>query len=332
MKRNRKFDNILDECLERLLVQDETVEQCLESYPEYAEVLKPLLSTALSARSLSDIQPRSEFKDRARYEFRLALQKLERKRSRPAFVWNWQPRWATVVAVVLAVLLTGSGTVAAASGSMPDEPLYPVKLATEQIQLTLTPSALGKAELYAELADKRVDEIVRMAGEGKAEKVDKVALRLDDYLAKIADLASTQRLAGNMAMAPASGEAPAVAPPVVMAPAPAPAPQPTAELPPVVMAPAPQASSEVPSVTEEVPALSRDATAFSEQDKSKKEDQPGDEHRTKLKQIISQDADNNMARLRAELEKAPESARSALQRAIAASEHGYKKALESLDD
>ena len=33
---SREFDNILDECLERLLVKGETIEQCLQSYPEHA--------------------------------------------------------------------------------------------------------------------------------------------------------------------------------------------------------------------------------------------------------------------------------------------------------
>ena len=200
MKKNRKFNNILDECLERLLVKDETIEQCLRSYPEQADELEPLLQTALATKRVSAIQPRPEFRAEARYQFRSALQAVEPKRRLPFF--GWQPQWATVVAVVLVLLLAGGGTVVAAGNSMPDEPLYPVKLATEQVRLTLTPSALGKAELYANLADKRVTEIVSMANKGKPEQVERVTQRLNSYLAKVVVLARAQKEEAGVLLAP----------------------------------------------------------------------------------------------------------------------------------
>ena len=46
MGSNKQFNNILDECLESLLTGQETVEQCLQRYPEYAAELEPLLRTA----------------------------------------------------------------------------------------------------------------------------------------------------------------------------------------------------------------------------------------------------------------------------------------------
>ncbi len=189
MKKSREFDNILDECLERLLAKDKTIEQCLASYPEQAAELKPLLETALATKRASAIQPRPEFRTRARYQFQSALQATESKR--PFF--GWQPRRATALAIVLVLLLAGGGTVAAASTSMPDEPLYPVKIATEQARLLLTPSTLGKAELYTSLADKRVAEIVYIANKGDAKRVELATQRLNNYLARITSLASTQR-------------------------------------------------------------------------------------------------------------------------------------------
>jgi len=200
MKKSRKFDNILNECLERLLVKGETIEQCLRSYPEQAGELEPLLQTALATKQASAIQPRPEFRAKARYQFRLALQEIEQKRRLPFF--GWQPRWATVVAIVLVLLLAGGSTVAAAGNSMPDEPLYQVKLATEQVQLALTPSALGKAELYAKLADKRVAEIVYAANKGKPEQVERVTQRLNSYLARVAVLATARKEEAGVLLAP----------------------------------------------------------------------------------------------------------------------------------
>jgi hypothetical protein len=157
MGKTKEFDNILDECLERLLTGGETIEQCLVQYPEQVVELRPLLETALAAKKVSSIQPRPEFKERARYQFRAALQEIPARRGFFTFVW---PAWATVVAIVLALLLSGGGTVALAANSMPDEPLYSVKIATEQVRLVFTFSDIGKADLekVAVLAETWVDE------------------------------------------------------------------------------------------------------------------------------------------------------------------------------
>ncbi len=189
MKETKEFNNILDECLERLLVRGETVEQCLVSYPEQADELEPLLQTALATKKALAIQPHPEFRARARYQFGSALRGVKPKRK--FFSLGWQPRWAMAVSVVLIMLLAGGGAVAAAGGSMPDSLLYPVKLATEQVWLTLTPSNMGRAELHAKLADRRVTEIIYMADKGDVQKVEVIAQRLDNHLVMVAGLGST---------------------------------------------------------------------------------------------------------------------------------------------
>ena len=185
---SKEFNNILDECLERLLVKGETIEQCLQSYPEQAANLKSLLQTALATRKTIAIQPRAEFKARARYQFHSALQEVASQRRFSFF--DWLPQWATVVTIILGVLMMGGGTIAAASYSMPDSLLYPVKLATEQVQLTLTPSDIGKARLYAKFADRRVAEIIYIANKGDAQQVEVVTRRLDQRLVMLASLNS----------------------------------------------------------------------------------------------------------------------------------------------
>ncbi len=49
-KKTEEFNNILDDCLERLLFKGETIEQCLQSYPEYAADIEPLLRTAMATK------------------------------------------------------------------------------------------------------------------------------------------------------------------------------------------------------------------------------------------------------------------------------------------
>jgi len=203
MMRNKRFDDILNECLDRLLMKGQTVEQCLDSYPEEADKLKPLLQVAMATRRASALQPSPDFRTRARYQFHSALRDMEAKRSRPFF--GWLPQWATVATTVFVCLLVaGGGTVFAAGNSMPDEPLYPMKLATERVRLTLTPSGIGKAELYAELADRRIAEIERMVGKNKPEQVERTAQRLNTCLMMVASLLSVQEAGGEeVALAPA---------------------------------------------------------------------------------------------------------------------------------
>ena len=47
MGNNKQFNNIFNECLEHLLTGQETIEQCLQRYPEYATELEPLLRTVV---------------------------------------------------------------------------------------------------------------------------------------------------------------------------------------------------------------------------------------------------------------------------------------------
>ncbi len=316
--KNKEFDNILDECLERLLINGETVEQCLQSFPEHTDELKPLLETALDVKETSAIQPSSEFRDRARYQFHAALQEMAPKKNRLVFswrpLWTTQPLWATMVAVILVILLAGSGTVMAAGGSMPDEPLYPVKLATEQARLVFTPSALGKAEFYARLADKRVLEIIRMAGEGKPEQIELTARRLDIHLARIAELASiqgvTQEIASSAPEALLAEEAP------------------TAK---EALAPEPAPALESAPLDETAPALESAPLLPERSGRDRGTRTRGNHHRDRLRATVGRHARNHPASLRALLKRVPASARPALLRAIAVSETGYEKALRSLD-
>ncbi len=290
MNKGRESDNILDECLERLLDKGEAIEECLASYPQQADELKPLLQIALATKKAAAIQPNPKFRDRARYQFRAALQEVESKRHRPFF--GWQRRWVTVMTVVLVLLLAGSGTVAAATNSMPDGPLYQVKLLTERVQLALTPSALGKAELAARSADRRVAEIIYMANKGDPEQVELVTQRLDDSLIMITSLVSVPKEESSESMAPVMAPAPTVEP-----------------------------AEEGGELTAPRAGVEDDANAY----------QQIDGERAKLREMLERAAINNPDALRAMLETAPESAKPALRQAIMVAVASYKKAIEAVE-
>jgi len=146
------------------------------------------------------VQPDSEFRARARYQLHSLFEKVQPKRRAPLLVW--QPRWALVVVVLLAVVVVGGGTVVAADNTMPGNPLYPVKLTTERVRLTLTPSDVGKAELYTALADRRVAEIAYMANKGRTRMVELAAQRLREHLAEMNRLSLGEKAATKAADKP----------------------------------------------------------------------------------------------------------------------------------
>ncbi|MCL0056576.1 hypothetical protein M1N81_03340 [Dehalococcoidia bacterium] len=198
MRKDSEFSNVLEECLERLLRNDETVEQCLERHPEQSTELEPLLRTALDVRKASAVQPSAEFKARARYQFHLALAEL--KPARRLWGWVFRPRWQKAAAIILVMLLAGSGMGVATYHSMPGELLHPVRLTLEEMWLAQTPPGIARAEIHRELAARRVEEIVYLAErEDRSAKIEQVAQRLYYHLATIESLAAAERV---LAMTP----------------------------------------------------------------------------------------------------------------------------------
>jgi len=309
---NKEFDNILNDCLERLLLKGESLQQCLARYPEQAAELKPLLETALAAREATTIQPRPDFRARARYEFNSALKETAAGKSRPS--WGWFPRWATVAAIILAVVLVGGGTVVAADSSMPDSPLYSVKLATEQVRLTLTPSQIAKAKLCAQLADRRVAEIAYMADKGDVEQVEILTRRLDDKLELMVAFIEGRGGINLPGMPGAPPEEAATPPATYFAPTQPPA--------------ATFAPPDTPATDEAAPpvVISPAGEDWGSRDKS-----AGNGNRAQLKNTLVSDAAHNQAVLLQALDEVPELTRDALRRALAISEAGYEEALDALE-
>jgi len=189
MANDKKLNEILDSCLERMLVEGETVNDCLKSYPERADELKPLLETALTTRKASlAIEPDPRFRAQVKQRFLQAAREAAEKKSRLTFSF-FKPRWATaVVSISLAFLLAFSGMVVAAGNSIPGDALYSVKLAMEQVMLAFAFSDEAKAEAYIKLADRRVEEIIYLASKGDSNQIKETTRRLDDNLAMVTAL------------------------------------------------------------------------------------------------------------------------------------------------
>ncbi len=173
----RKLQKIFNECVERIL-QGESIEACLRSYPKNAAELEPMLkATVTLQRREASFDPRPEFKALARARIEGAQLYAQQQSQKRGFS-TWQRAWVPALASVCILLFAMVGTVAASSGALPDKTLYPVKQATENIRLALTFTDTGKAKLHADLAENRSEEIVAMAAQGNTEQVIVLTERL----------------------------------------------------------------------------------------------------------------------------------------------------------
>ncbi len=327
MTRMNEFDNILDECLQRL-VEGGSIEACLSRYPGYASELEPLLRTAQATLKAADIKPRPEFRDRARYQFQSALREMPVK-GKQGFFSFLKPGLATVIGVAI-VLLAGGATVAAAGNSLPGEPLYQVKLTTESVRLALTPSDLGKAALNASFADERVDEIIRMAEKGEADYIEETTERMNKNLLAVANLNVSSGAAegdvffGVMNAPEAATRAPVATPAPTATPATAPFPSPTPS--PQITTPAVTPPPAATVITPPGQGLlgSKDGLGVEEGAGDAAENLTDEQQ---LRETLLQQAEKNLRDLQEQLEKAPEELKPSLRHAIEVAARAYQEAL-----
>ena len=102
------LDRILDECIDRIN-RGERLEDCLASYPEYAEELEPLLQAMLRTQTAYTFAPSSTAKMAARQRFDAALEKLERRRAERQRLFpkvlRWSAAWVAAAAVLAMALI-----------------------------------------------------------------------------------------------------------------------------------------------------------------------------------------------------------------------------------
>jgi len=182
-----KKEDILANCIDEIRAGKRTLEDCLARYPHLGDELRPLLKIALGIQA-EEVTPSPEFIQRARKRLLEAMQpSVAPVERRGMDIFGWLKPLAlarrTIVAVIIVALLAGGGTTAyAAQGSLPDDTLYPVKMATEKARLVLTPSDAGKAGLHIAFAERRVQEMVEMGRRGEAGEMTRLTVALDYHL------------------------------------------------------------------------------------------------------------------------------------------------------
>lgn len=145
-------DELLDDSLQRLS-SGETLASLLAAQPE-TEELRPLLALALQLRAIAPERPDPAFRAAARH--RLGQMLAARHRHRAPVLRRWLPRLA---AAMVALTIIAGSTLSTADASLPGSPLYPVKLAVEQVQLLATPDSTASSQLQLAFAERRLAEL-----------------------------------------------------------------------------------------------------------------------------------------------------------------------------
>ena len=303
----KKLEQIFNECIERML-QGESIESCLKSYPKEADKLEPLLRTAFAVnRKAYSFEPNPQFKAVARARLEGALHYAQQKPVKTKS-FTLHRALAPALATILILLFGSVGTAAASSDSMPDETLYPVKLATEQVKLTLTFSGVEKAKLNVQMAENRAQEIVVMAAEGNTEQITIVTEKLVDQMEKTSIAIEKVATAEIKKAIPA----PEIAEPEVAEPE---APErsllaPQESIPATGSIPTPDATKSGETNDAAVPEVTQVAAKKSEQ----------------LKKVFVESISKNVIVLENALDKVPEPAKQALVQAIEVSRKGHNRA------
>ncbi len=80
----------------------------------------------------------------------------------------FKTKYMPLIALIVAFVLGGGGTVAAAQNDLPGEALYGVKLASERVAETFTVGGEAKVEVAAKFAERRAEEIAALKAKAQA--------------------------------------------------------------------------------------------------------------------------------------------------------------------
>jgi hypothetical protein len=206
--------DILDVALERLRI-GESAPAILADHPAHADALAALLAAAAALDLIRPVEmpaPAALAADRSLFLTRIDMATSQPVSSTPlirltswiAHLIPWQPTGPIIqrkeqrrmsILLVRATLIfsmvfgSAGGAAALVTTSLPDSPIYPAKLALEQVRLSVTANRAEQALVHLDLAQARVREMQRMALAGEAPD-EGILSRLENHLDRVLNLAA----------------------------------------------------------------------------------------------------------------------------------------------
>lgn len=151
------FDEVLEQCLDKIASDEATAEECLARNPNFSIELEPYLAAAQRLKRGREISPSPFFAARLRSELMQKTKTTAQPRSR--FSWPvFFPRMALNMAVLVLAFLVVS--TAFAQSALPGESLYGLKLVSENAWRVVTIDPVGTDLLIAE---RRINEYMAVS-------------------------------------------------------------------------------------------------------------------------------------------------------------------------
>lgn len=171
--RNLGIVDAFDDCIDRL-ARGQSLQACLEVYPQYAAELAPMLEAGVVVARAAEIDAEwSEIQAgmEARFERALSNGGVDVRRGAAA----WVRLMGTVASVLLVMVIALNGLTILSQGSLPGDTLYGYKRFTESIRLNLVDSS-GIGALTEEFAQRRLDETQAVLDDGRVVEVDFIGM------------------------------------------------------------------------------------------------------------------------------------------------------------
>ena len=203
--REEQQTGALNGALERL-AQGATVEECLAPYPQEAGELEPLLRM-VQAMTAAVPEPRPQARAEVMGRLTEAWEERHARRGEGLLLRPTLPLLRPLAAALTAVMvlvLGGWGTISTAANSVPEDLLYPVKMARERLILAVSPSS-QKAKVHARLAAERSKEMEALAVKaGSPAEIQRLSRRMMDHTQKAVRLVDGAMVA-SLATPPVAG-------------------------------------------------------------------------------------------------------------------------------
>jgi len=172
---NRKLLDALERCLQGM-EQGEPLDSVLTRFPHLAAQLRPLLETAVRARStrLEGLPPAALARQRSR-GLVLAANLRRGKQRIPVRRHSWRST-IIVLSVIALLVMSSNGLLIASAHSIPGDTLYPLKRSVESTQLHLVSDPAEREALEHQFDERRVDETWSLLTDRRVEGVEFIGL------------------------------------------------------------------------------------------------------------------------------------------------------------
>jgi hypothetical protein len=165
--------DVLEICLQDI-DQGMDIDTVLFRYPDLADELRPILEASAQAKSIASPEPSSDMVRRNRAKVLQQAAEMRETMVQPSRrVWSVPLRRVMVTLfVVVALFVSSTNLVRAASTTVPGDNLYPVKRTWEDVLVLFTFNMQAREALEVAHENERLEELYEVFAEGRSEEVD----------------------------------------------------------------------------------------------------------------------------------------------------------------